>query len=360
LTRAPRATQKAAQQADQAADQLLDWLRRQRGGVFDETPAVIKPDALLTADRTVVIETAPPSANSSLGDEDYPKDVPTVPEAVAAADFDGQDFSNASRGVPSPGGPVGAIEAAAALAQAGVESVGEPSFFGNPAAGVAAVTCPVLVPAGADEGPKEPSWRDRNGVTGNARCLPHTDWLHHRLDVTGPTAMGAEFQAAARGAGIIPWPFERDRIEEDLFHLLVAPPAPQRRRLSLAGARVLARQLGEAAEARHAAAMARVGHSRACPFDLHALLPVPSDILLLGPDHPGSLAWLWAHWGTTQALRHVVREPALPLRYQRPGGTASLRFSFWSADWTPWRALDAMAARWPTLRFDVAPTYGPL
>ena len=111
-------------------------------------------------------------------------------------------------------------------------------------------------------------------------------------------------------------------MEEDLFHLLAAPPAPQRRRLSLAGARVLARQLGEAAELRHAAAVARVGHSRACPFDLHALVPMPPDILPLGPDHPDSLAWLQAHWGTTEALRHVVLEPALPPRQTPPPGTA--------------------------------------
>ena len=174
--------------------------------------------------------------------------------------------------------------------------------------------------------------------------LSHTDWLHHRLVVTGPAATLADFQVAASGAGIIPWALDRDRMEEDLFHLLVAPPAPQRRRLSLAGARVLARQLGEAAEARHAVAAARAGHSKACPFDLYALLPVPPDILLLGPDHPDSDAWLWAHWGTTQALRHAVREPALPRRQPLPPGTASLRLSFWSADWTPWQALTAVAA----------------
>jgi hypothetical protein len=149
-------------------------------------------------------------------------------------------------------------------------------------------------------------------------------------------------------------------MEEDLFHLLVAPPTPQRRRLSLPGARVLARQLGEAAELRHAAAIARVGFSRACPFDLHALVPVPRDIWPLGPDHPDSLTWLQAHWGTTEALRHVALEPALPQRQTPPPGGASLRLSFWSADWTPWQALATVAARWPALRFAVVPTYQPL
>ena len=132
---------------------------------------------------------------------------------------------------------------------------------------------------------------------------------------------------------------------------------PQRRRLSLDGARELARQLREAAELRHAVAVARVGQSRACAFDLHALVPVPPDILQLGPDHPDALAWLWGHWGATAALRHVAVEPAPALRTPLPAGAATVHLSFWSADWTPWRALAAVRERWPTLRFDVRPTY---
>jgi len=190
--------------------------------------------------------------------------------------------------------------------------------------------------------------------------VPHTDWLHHRLMVTGPTEPMADFRVAACGAGTIPWQLDGNRMAEDFFHLLVAPPSPQRRRLSLTGARELARQLREAVERRHAVAAARVGHSRACPFDLHALVPVPADRLRLGPDHPDALAWLWAHWGTTAALRHVAVEPAPALRAPLPAGTAVVRLSFWSADWTPWRALAAVAARWPALRFDLRPTYGVL
>ena len=187
--------------------------------------------------------------------------------------------------------------------------------------------------------------------------LPHTDWLHHRLVVSGPNLALADFAAAARGAGTIPWHLDLARTEEDLFHLLVAPPSPQRCRLSLACARVLARQLCEASAARHEAAVARVGRSRACAFDLHALVAVPAGVLRLGPDHPDALAWLWAHWGTTAALRHVALEPAPALRRPPPVGHATLVFSFWSADWTPWRALAASAARWPALHFEVRPTY---
>ncbi len=187
--------------------------------------------------------------------------------------------------------------------------------------------------------------------------LPHTDWLYHRLVVTGPADALAGFQTAASGAGAIPWTLDGDRMEEDLFHLLAVPPAPQRRRLSLSGARVLARQLRETAELRHAAAAARVGHSRACPLDLHALVPAPPAILRLGADHPDAVAWLWAHWGTTDGLRYVTVEPTPALRPPPSAGTATVRLSFWSADWTPWRAFLVLQARWPALRFDLRPTY---
>ncbi len=187
----------------------------------------------------------------------------------------------------------------------------------------------------------------------------HTDWLHHRLLVAGPAGTLAAFQAAACGAGTIPWRLDLDRMEEDLFLMLAAPPPPQRRRLSLAGARALAGQLRDAAERRHSAAAARMGRSRACALDLHALVPVPDGLLRHGPDYPDALAWLWAHWGTTAALRHVAAGPVLPRRVASDE-PATLRLAFWSADWTPWQALATVRARWPALRFDVRPAYDPL
>jgi hypothetical protein len=30
---------------------------------------------------------------------------------------------------------------------------------------------------------------------------------------------------------------------------------------------------------------------------------------------------------------------------------------FWSADWTPWRAIAQLRARWPALRLEVRPLY---
>jgi hypothetical protein len=56
---------------------------------------------------------------------------------------------------------------------------------------------------------------------------------------------------------------------------------------------------------RQARAAALVRQSFACPFDLHALLPVPASILVLGPSDPAALAWLAAHWGVTDRLRQV-------------------------------------------------------
>ena len=198
-----------------------------------------------------------------------------------------------------------------------------------------------------------------------ACSLAHTDWLYHRLQVSGPAADLAACRAAAAGAGVIPWAVAFDRMEEDLFHRRVAPPAPHgaltppRRSLSLAGARILAGQLRAAAAHRHAIALARVGRSRACPFDLYALVPVPDAMLRRGPDDPDALAWLWSHWGTTQALRHVADDEAagaVRLGQAVPGEGVWV-LTFWSADWTPWRALAEIAAGWPRLRFDTRPRY---
>ena len=83
--------------------------------------------------------------------------------------------------------------------------------------------------------------------------LPHTDWLFHRLSMTGPAATVAAFRGAASGAGTAPWQLDGDGLEEDWFHLLVNPAD---RALSLAGARVLASQLRAAVERRHALAVA--------------------------------------------------------------------------------------------------------
>jgi hypothetical protein len=176
--------------------------------------------------------------------------------------------------------------------------------------------------------------------------LPHPDWLHHQLTVTGPPEAVAGFRQAAAGAGVVPWVYDYDQMEEDWFHLMIAPPR-HRRTISLVGARILARQLREAVWEHHEHAVSLVGVSRACPFDLHALLPVPDAILRLGPDHPRALEWLWESWGTTWSLRHVA---ALPT-------PAMFRCAFWAADWSPWQAVQRLGAAWRDLHFVLNPSY---
>jgi hypothetical protein len=188
-------------------------------------------------------------------------------------------------------------------------------------------------------------------------ALPHPDWLYHHLRVTGDPGEVTAFRGAAAGAGVIPWQPDLGAAAEDWFHLLAAAPAPQRRSLSLEGARILAGQLRDAAGARQRLVAERSTASRACPLDLHRLLPVPGRLLRLGPDHPEVLGWLWAHWGTTQALRGVVELPVPGRGQPRRGDPGLVWLGFWSADWTPWRAILALRTRWPGLKIDVQPLY---
>ena len=198
------------------------------------------------------------------------------------------------------------------------------------------------------------------GMSAAPLRLANTDWLHHLLTISGPVPEIATLRAQAAGGGMIPWHLDLDHMEEGWFHLLAAPPPPQERTLSVAGARILAAQLRDAVGRRHALCVTQAASVKSCPFDLHALLPVPVALLRRGPDDPASLAWLWEHWGTTQALRHVRLHPG-PISPDRPDAApddhVTLRLSFWSADWTPWRALEALRKRFPALCFDVRPIY---
>ena len=155
--------------------------------------------------------------------------------------------------------------------------------------------------------------------------LDHTDWLHHRLTITGPDAVLTAFRQAAAGAGIIPWRLDLDRIEEDMFNFLVAPPR-QPRTLSVAGAGIVVGQLREAVSRRHDLAVARVGTSRACPFDLHALLPVPAAAVRqrrhdrLALRCQPALPAVAQHPRGDHQLLHLVRLVALNCE---PGGTVT-------------------------------------
>lgn len=185
-------------------------------------------------------------------------------------------------------------------------------------------------------------------------ALPNTDWLTHRLAVSGPAADVAAFRAAAAGAGAIPWHLDLDGLREEWFLRLLAP-WPAAREISVEGAHILADTYRDLVGAHHDRVLAAVGRSRACPLDLHALVPVPDAVLQLGPDDPASLGWLWTHWGTTRPLRHVAVLPGSDHRLRR---SARIGYRFLSADWTPWRALQALRLRWPRLVLDVQPDYG--
>jgi hypothetical protein len=242
----------------------------------------------------------------------------------------------ASEEPPAPPAPHAAMDQASA----------EPAPA--PDAPVSSEPAEIVVP---DDPAPDSDWRHRHAP----QRLAHPDWLFHRLSVSGSQADLAAFRAAAVGAGTIPWQLDLARMEEDFFHLLIAPP----RSLSLTGARILAGQLRAAVAERHALAMTQVGQSQACPFDLHALVPVPAAMLQRGPDDAAALAWLWQHWGTTQALRHVAIDTAAETAMQRALAPREATFvvTFWSADWTPWRALVRIAVEWPRLRFETRPIY---
>ncbi len=189
-----------------------------------------------------------------------------------------------------------------------------------------------------------------------ASAIPATAsaWLYHHLTVTGLPAPVAAFADAARGAGIMPWQLDFDRIEEDLFNLAAAQPA-RVRSLTIEGCRILARQFRDRVEARHGKAAALVGHSRACPFDLQTLLPVPPSILRLGPSHPSALAWLSEQWGTTDALRQVAERQKPTPGGRLPAGHVVIGYSFFTANETPHAAITRLRARWPTLCFVLQP-----
>ena len=180
------------------------------------------------------------------------------------------------------------------------------------------------------------------------------DWLYHHLTLTGPADAVKTFAAAARGAGITPWQLDFARIEEDVFLRALAQPA-QRRNLSVEGCHILARQFRERVEARQAQAAARVGHSQACPFDLHRLLPVPESILQLGPTDPAAQRWLAAHWGITDRLRQVEIRARATAGRRLPRTHASIGYGFFTDGETPYPAIDQLANRWPGVGFRLMP-----
>jgi hypothetical protein len=180
------------------------------------------------------------------------------------------------------------------------------------------------------------------------------DWLYHHLTISGPAKMVEKFAAAARGSGVIPWQLDFAAIEEDVFVRVVSQPARDRK-LTVEGCRILARQFRERVEAHHARAVAMVGRSFACPFDLHRLLPVPAAILQLGPTDPVALAWLAARWGTTDRLRQVTVRPKPHTGRRLPQADAVIGYGFFSFGDTPLAAISRLATDWLDLHFRLVP-----
>lgn len=199
-----------------------------------------------------------------------------------------------------------------------------------------------------------PRRRGRRPDAARAAADAAPGWLYHHLTVSGPAETVNEFAAVARGAGVIPWRFDFDRFEEDVFLRAAAVPAAERG-LSIDGCHLLARQFRSLVEAHLARAAARVDCGRECPFDLHALLPVPDAILALGATHPEALAWLAAHWGVTDRLRQVTLRTGATAGRRLPRGHGVIGYGFFTPGETPHRAVAALAARFAALRFMLRP-----
>lgn len=221
----------------------------------------------------------------------------------------------------------------------------------GPATAGGAATDPAALPPAPDPTPPRRGRRP-NGTRGATGEQPA--WRYHHLTVSGPSDRVKEFAAAARGAGVIPWRFDADRFEEDIFHRAATVPAAQRG-LSIDGCRRLARQFRSLVEAHHAHAAARVGHTKESPFDLHALLPVPDAILALGATHPDALAWLATHWGVTDRLRQAALRPGATAGRRLPRGHAVIGYGFFTAGETPHRAIAALEVGFSALRFALVP-----
>jgi hypothetical protein len=186
---------------------------------------------------------------------------------------------------------------------------------------------------------------------GEILCLPNPEWLPHLLTVTGPPEPLMAFRKAASGPGTIAWQRDYARLEEDWVYTLLAP-APAERGISVHGARIVASQMRALIEVLEIRAADRARDENS-PLDLNALVPVPDKLLRLGPEDPAVLAWLWENWGTTWMLRDVALVPVGRAGVLVPPGDDGVSYRFWSADWTPWRALATVRTRWPALALHV-------
>lgn len=215
---------------------------------------------------------------------------------------------------------------------------------------------PVEAPPLLEEILRSPKRRGRRPRAAAAKPAPAAvpAWLYHHLTISGPAALLAEFANAARGSGVIPWQLDTAAMEEDVFNLAVSQP-PHRRNLTVEGCRILARQWRHRVEARQVRAAALIGTSRACPLNLHTLLPMPAALLQLGPNDPAALTWLRKNWGTTDRLRQVVERPKPSMGRRLPAGHSVVGYGFFTEGETPTAMARQLQVRWPALRFVLKP-----
>ncbi len=213
---------------------------------------------------------------------------------------------------------------------------------------LAALLGPTPTEASASAGAE---MREQGGAWSDILCLPTPEWLPHLLTVTGPAPDMAAFLDAARGPGHIAWSSDSERDREAWTAQLLALRA-HRPDLAPETVRALAREMAECVAGLDLAA-ADHALDTSCPFDLNALVPLPARLLRRGPDDTEVVAWLWQHWGTTWMLRGVEEVSVGRATLLLPDGHTGIRLRFWSADWTPWRALASIRASWPTLSLHV-------
>ncbi|MBO1360255.1 hypothetical protein J2D73_10700 [Acetobacter sacchari] len=131
----------------------------------------------------------------------------------------------------------------------------------------------------------------------------------------------------------------------------MAIQAPDRS-LTVEGCRILAHQFRLRAEEQHSQvlALAEAGDTR-CPLDLHALLPVPENLLRRGQSDSRSRAWLREQWGVENALRKVVVLPEKKSRSTKSIKSRALQYGFFSEKSLPERAVMRLTELWPALNF---------
>ena len=174
------------------------------------------------------------------------------------------------------------------------------------------------------------------------------DYVLSRLEVSGDRMKLYDFVNAAAGPGFLDWAIDWYRTYEEAYGSVLLGGAPSLGAASMVAHAITDRNWHRVGAARRTAEL----DPTRCPFDLHALIPVPAEILRRGYRGAGE-AWLWRHWGVGAPLRQVTLEIVRrPLQGELPEIAAIYRFL--SEDWAPAVAIGKIRDVWPGLRFQLA------